>query len=283
MEAWFFPVSPMMSPFTSELCFCQAFVGVGTAWKKVAVSCIIMCWGYHGIVINKTNSSGRLRRCGPATVSGRPTNSTLDLQGVVILPVSSGERRRCRRSVGSGVGAGVVGPLRLHALRIELQADIVRCAGVDGVGAVVRSRMMQHAVPTGHGAGSGVVVAEALSLVCPNQRCGMGVLHDPHERCPQATVQAGCVVMTQESMVLASVDRGCGAGRDGASCTSRAVSTGHGAGSVAGVSRSGIVGCGVSRRCQSAGPTGHGASSCSVKSSDDGVGETRVAVQSGAM
>ncbi|KAJ1103041.1 hypothetical protein NDU88_000469 [Pleurodeles waltl] len=47
--------------------------------------------------------------------------------------------------------------------------------------------------------------------------------------------------------------------------------------------RRGCPGCGVSRRCRSAGPTGHGASSGLVKSSDDAVGETRVAVRSGAM
>ncbi|KAJ1129611.1 hypothetical protein NDU88_007978 [Pleurodeles waltl] len=69
-------------------------------------------WGYHGIVINKTNSSGRLRHHGTAMVSGRPANS------IMILVVSSGERRRWCCGVGSGVGSGVVRPLKSHALQI---------------------------------------------------------------------------------------------------------------------------------------------------------------------
>ncbi|KAJ1085439.1 hypothetical protein NDU88_005571, partial [Pleurodeles waltl] len=56
---------------------------------------------------------------------------------------------------------------------------------------------------------------EALSSVCPSQRCRMGrcfvtltsSVHRP--RCGQ-----GCLVTTLEPMVLASVDRGCGAGWD---------------------------------------------------------------------
>ncbi|KAJ1201167.1 hypothetical protein NDU88_004981 [Pleurodeles waltl] len=68
------------------------------------------------------------------------------------------------------------------------------------------------------------------------------VLRDTHEQCPQATVLAGCLVMTQESMVLVLVGQGCGEGWDGALCNSQAVSTGHGAGSGAGVSRSGVIG-----------------------------------------
>ncbi|KAJ1098353.1 hypothetical protein NDU88_003466 [Pleurodeles waltl] len=129
--------------------------------------------------------------------------------------------------------------------------------------------MMQRAVLTGHGAGSGSVTASS----------GVG------ETRAAATVQAGCLVMTQESKVLASVDRGCGAGRCFVYLTS-------------GVhrprcrkrrrcqqeqSRRGCPGCGVSRQCQSVGPTGRGVSNGSVKSSDDGVGETRDAVRSGAM
>ncbi|KAJ1126303.1 hypothetical protein NDU88_004711 [Pleurodeles waltl] len=47
--------------------------------------------------------------------------------------------------------------------------------------------------------------------------------------------------------------------------------------------RRGCPGCSVRRRCRSAGPTGRGASSGSVKSSDDGVREIRVVVRSGAM
>ncbi|KAJ1150424.1 hypothetical protein NDU88_003216 [Pleurodeles waltl] len=78
-------------------------------------------------------------------------------------------------------------------------------------------------------------------------------------------------------MVLASVDWGCGAGWDGASYTLQAVSTGPGAGSSAGVSRS------QWRQWRSAGPTGHCARGGSMKSSDDGGSETRVTVRSGAM
>ncbi|KAJ1109117.1 hypothetical protein NDU88_006482 [Pleurodeles waltl] len=52
----------------------------------------------------------------------------------------------------------------------------------------------------------------------------------------------GCQLTTLESMVLQSVDQGCGAGWDGASCSSRAVSTGHGAGSGVGLSSSVVVG-----------------------------------------
>ncbi|KAJ1209454.1 hypothetical protein NDU88_004832 [Pleurodeles waltl] len=63
----------------------------------------------------------------------------------------------------------------------------------------------------------------------------MSGVHRPH--CMQ-----GCLVMTLESMMLASVDGGCGGGRDGALCYSRVMSTGQGAGSGAGVSRSSVIG-----------------------------------------
>ncbi|KAJ1171840.1 hypothetical protein NDU88_003698 [Pleurodeles waltl] len=67
------------------------------------------------------------------------------------------------------------------------------------------------------GAGSGIVVAEALTLLRPSQRCGTGRcfvtltsgVHRP--QCGQ-----GCLVTTLESMVLVSVDWGCGGRLDGA-------------------------------------------------------------------
>ncbi|KAJ1168571.1 hypothetical protein NDU88_000491 [Pleurodeles waltl] len=62
--------------------------------------------------------------------------------------------------VGSGVGAGFVGPLRSH-VQIELQADEVRCTGVDGVRAAVRSGTMRRAMHTAHIAGSGSVTVSS--------------------------------------------------------------------------------------------------------------------------
>ncbi|KAJ1216058.1 hypothetical protein NDU88_003664 [Pleurodeles waltl] len=87
-------------------------------------------------------------------------------------------------------------------------------------------------------------------------------------------------------MGLASVDQGCDAGRDGALCTSRAVSTGHGAGSGIGVSaehrHQEYQGCSVSKMMQNAGPTGHGSSSSSVMTMGGSFGETRDVVRRGA-
>ncbi|KAJ1158484.1 hypothetical protein NDU88_011172 [Pleurodeles waltl] len=220
-------------------------------------------------------------------VTGRSTNSTLDLRGVVILAVSSGERRHWRQGVGSGVSAGVFGPLTSNALQIELWADGVRSAGVDGVGASVRSGTMRRAVPTGHGAGSSVVAAEAQSSVGPSQRCGTGQcyvtltssVHRP--RCRQ-----GCLVTTLESMALgpwtgAVVRYGTVLRIPYERCPQATVRQRRRCQQERWLC--GCPGCGVSRRCRSAGPAGRGVSSGSVKSSDDGVSEIRVAVRSGAM
>ncbi|KAJ1158486.1 hypothetical protein NDU88_011174 [Pleurodeles waltl] len=72
------------------------------------------------------------------------------------------------------------------------------------------------------------------------------VLSGPHKRCPQATVQAAASM----TAVVASL---------------------------------GIPRLWCEQAMPECGPTGHGASSGSVKSSDDGISETRVAVQSGFM
>ncbi|KAJ1210250.1 hypothetical protein NDU88_005616 [Pleurodeles waltl] len=83
---------------------------------------------------------------------------------------------------------------------------------------------------------SGALVWTALGLwPKPVLRDGT-VLRDPHKRCPQATVQAGFLVTRLELMMLALVNRGCSTGWDGASCTSRAMSTGTS------VSRSVVIG-----------------------------------------
>ncbi|KAJ1144600.1 hypothetical protein NDU88_010898 [Pleurodeles waltl] len=112
------------------------------------------------------------------------------------------------------------------------------CDCIGETGAVVLSGAVRCAVSLGHGAGIGIVVAEALSSVAqvgsePREwvPCGVHGL-----RCRQAHL-----LTTLESMVLASVDRGCSVALDCASCSSQVVSTGHGAGSGVGVSRSGGV------------------------------------------